>query len=280
MIGHGPSALQSSPPLLPPLAEAGLAAFDTTWVLATALVATRLGALVLFSPAMGGAIVPATVRVTIVLALAATLGAQVPIRPELALGLGSDPARLAVALALETALGATMALGVAMAFAAFTAGARLVDLQIGFGLGQVFDPSTRQATPVIGALASWVALVTFFLVDAHHGLLRGLALSLEAVPPGAPWAVEDWLPGVVFAAGQMASLGFVMFAPVIACLLVVEVALGFASRFMPQMNVLVLGMPLKVFAGLAALAAVASIARWPLERLHAGGFAAWSAMWR
>ncbi len=276
----GPSALQAPEPRLLPLGEAGIASFDTTWILATALVATRIGALVLFSPALGGAIVPATVRSMVVLALAATLVANAPVAPELRLGLGSDPARLAVALALEAALGATMALGVAMAFAAFSAGARLVDLQIGFGLGQVFDPSTRQATPVIAALASWLALATFFLVDAHHGLLRGLALSLEAVPPGAPWALTDWLPGVLHAAGQMASLGFVMFAPVIACLLVVEVALGVSSRFLPQMNVLVLGMPVKAFAGLAAVAALASLARWPLERMHQGGFATWSAMWR
>ena len=270
------------PALLPvqPLLQAAWAPFDTTWILATLLVSARIGAFALLCPALGGAMVPSIVRVAAVLALAAVLGAGVTVSPELALGLASDPLRLAVALTRESALGATMALGVAMAFAAFSAGARLVDLQIGFGLGQVFDPSTRQATPVITALATWLALLTFFLVDAHHGLMRGLSLSLDAVPPGAPWVVSAWLPGILLAAGQMASLGFMIFAPDVACLLIVELALGFSSRFLPQMNMLVLGMPVKVLAGLAAFAALASQVRWPLERMHAGGFAFWSAVWR
>jgi len=255
----------------------GLPDPDTGWVLATALVATRLGALSLLSPAFGGTLVPAPVRVMLVLALAAVLagGLSFDASPS-----GGGAGALILAFAREASLGAALALGVSMAFAVFGFGGRLVDLQIGFGLGQVFDPTTRQATPVFGALAGWLGLLAFFLSDAHHGLMRGIVLSLEAVPPGAAWPAESLLAGVAGAAARMTSLGFAIFAPVVLCLLVAEFALGFASRSLPQMNTLVVGMPVKVLVGIGAMAALASSASWPLGRIHAGSFEMWSALWR
>jgi flagellar biosynthetic protein FliR len=257
---------------------------DAGWLVAAFLLSVRLGALALVAPPLGGRMVPPTVRVAIVLGWAAVLaagavGAPLPALPGSAGGVPPLGALLA-AVASEAVLGAVMALGLNMAFAIFTFGARLVDVQIGFGMGQVFDPATQQQLPIISAIFAQVALVGFFLLDGHHALLRGVALSIEAVPPGQPWALEPLLPALARQAAQMFSLGFAMVAPVVFCLTLVEFGLGVLSRNLPQMNTLVVGIPIKVVVGLAVLALWAVGSGAVMQRAYASSFEMWGALWR
>jgi flagellar biosynthesis protein FliR len=248
---------------------------DVGWLVAALLLSVRLGTLVLMAPPLGGAMVPATVRVAIVLGWAAAL----------ALGSGSASAwptagELLAACFSEVALGAVMALGLNMAFAIFAVGARLIDVQIGFGMGQVFDPMTRQQQPVLSAVFTQLALVGFFLLDGHHGLLRGIALSIESVPPGHAWSTAAMLPALARQAGQMFSLGFAMVAPIVFCLTLVELGLGVLSRNLPQMNTLVVGVPIKVVVGLSALAMWATVGGPAIAKAYTTGFAMWGAIWQ
>jgi flagellar biosynthesis protein FliR len=249
---------------------------DVGWLVAALLLSVRLGTLVLMAPPLGGAMVPPTVRVAIVLGWSAVLA------------LGSAHAtptwpttgELLAACFSEVALGAAMALGLNMAFAIFAVGARLIDVQIGFGMGQVFDPMTRQQQPVLSAIFTQLALVGFFLLDGHHGLLRGIALGIESVPPGHAWSTAAMLPAVARQAGQMFSLGFAMVAPVVFCLTLVEMGLGVLSRNLPQMNTLVVGVPIKVVVGLSALAMWATVGGPAMAKAYTTGFAMWGAIWQ
>jgi flagellar biosynthetic protein FliR len=160
---------------------------------------------------------------------------------------------LGAALA-EMALGATLALGVMLAFAAFSVAGNLLDIQVGFGIAQVFDPSSNRQLPILTSLFNQLALLLFFLADGHHFLLRGLAASTVVFPPGAWWSPASGLGVIVGQAGAMFSLGFALAAPVVFCLLLVELALGVIARNLPQMNMFAVGIPVKLVAGLAALA--------------------------
>ncbi|MGM9489670.1 flagellar biosynthetic protein FliR [Ideonella sp. YS5] len=260
---------------------------DAGWLVAALLLSIRLGALALMAPPLGGAMVPPTVRVAVVLGWAAVLAAGIPAASSSVTTLPSSPETgvpalgpLLAAAASEAALGMVMALGLNLAFAVFSFGARLVDVQIGFGMGQVFDPMTRQQLPVLSAVFTQLALVGFFLLDGHHALLRGVALSLEVVPPGHAWALGPLLPAVVRQAGQMFSLGFAMVAPVVFCLTLVELGLGVLSRNLPQMNTLVVGVPIKVVVGLSALGLWAVGSGTVMQRAYASTFSMWGALWR
>jgi flagellar biosynthetic protein FliR len=88
------------------------------------------------------------------------------------------------------------------------------------------------------------------------------------------------VPAVVRQAGQMFSLGFAMVAPVVFCLTLVELGLGVLSRNLPQMNTLVVGVPIKVVVGLAALATWAGVGGPAMGRAYATGFEMWGALWR
>lgn len=250
---------------------------DPGWSIGVLLLALRLGAVLAFTPPVGTASVPAPVRVAWIFALAAALTPATDpstAAPPPALG-----PLLAAALS-ELGLGAAMGLGLNLAFGAVSLGARLLDVQIGFGLGQALDPLTRQPTAVVTSALMQLALVAFFLLDVHLALLRGLQLSVQHVPPGASWSVERSLPLAAHQVAQLFSLGFSMAAPLVVGLLLLELCLGVIARQLPQLNALALSQPVKVLVGLAGLSVWIAGCGPALARLYAAAFSGWEALWR
>jgi flagellar biosynthetic protein FliR len=184
------------------------------------------------------------------------------------------------AAAAELAAGLVLGLGLNAAVAAFTMAGRLVDVQIGFGMGQVWDPATQQHMPVVAAAFTQLALLSFFLLHADHALLRGVALSVQSHPPGT---VSQALTDPTNAARlltQTFSLGFAMVAPVMFVLLLVEFGLGVLARNLPQMNMLVIGVPVKTLVGVAALASFSLAAQGPMARAYTAAFDFVGRAWR
>ena len=252
-----------------------MVSLDMPWVHSLLLLATRLGTVALVAPPLASVQIPGTVRVAFVLTLSALLvGALQAAQLHSALAMGD----MVPALGAEFAVGLALALGVALALAAFTAGAQLLDLQIGFGMGQVFDPLTRQRLPMLASAFSQLALLSFIAVEGHHALLRGVALSLERFPPGQGIPLASAAQSAVQQVGSAFTLGFAMVAPVVFCLFLVELGLGVLARNLPQMNLFALGMPVKVLIGLMALAVWLLGAGPVLSRMHAATFSAWKAL--
>ncbi|QPF74687.1 flagellar biosynthetic protein FliR [Roseateles sp. DAIF2] len=239
---------------------------------AVLLTLARLSGLVLVVSPIGS-VLPGTVRAALCLLLALCL-ARVPV-PGVDLLL-ADPWRLAGAGISEFGLGAVLALGVNIGFAVFTFAGRLLDIQIGFGMGQVLDPVSRQQMPVLTGIFHQLALVAFFSSAAFASFLIGFGRGLDLIPVG-----QAWLPGAAVAAaikgvGGLFSLGFAMAAPVVIVLMLMDFALGVVARNLPQMNMFALAIPLKVVAGIAALAFWIGSADALVTRAFQLGFEVWS----
>jgi flagellar biosynthesis protein FliR len=222
---------------------------DTAWMILVFLMSLRVGALLLVAPGFGTLQMPVQFRVLLTIglsvALATALGATAPL-PGTTLGL------LATSLG-EIAVGGLLGFGMAAAFGAFAVAGRAMDLQIGFGVANLIDPTTRTQSPQMGTLLNLFALAVFFGVGGHHVLLRGLAASFERIPPGA--GLADAGPGVLAAQFGIAfSMGLALAAPVLVLLLLIDLGLAVMSRAMPQMNVYFVALPLKIFAGILMLA--------------------------
>jgi flagellar biosynthetic protein FliR len=238
----------------------------------TLLLATRLAALFLMTPVLYAMPLPGTVRLLLVVGLAGALamplaGTTLPVQ---------DAGALVAALVQEVAIGATLGLGILMAFAGFAVAGRLIDVQVGFGIAQVFDPLTRTQVPVLTSVFGLVGVLLFFLANGHHVLLRGVAFSIERFPLGAPWSATAAAGPVLAQAAGLFTLGFALAAPVVLCLLLVELALGVLARNLPQINMLVLGIPVKIVAGLLVLSFWAGSMGEVTLRIHAGIYTTWS----
>ncbi len=256
---------------------------DAEWITRVLLLSLRITAVFLFTPMLAPASVPITARVLFVVALAAALSLALP-RAVLAPGLSAeafgDAASVFRAGFTELALGATLALGVLLGFAAFALAGQLLAVQIGFGLAQVIDPTSNATVPVLTSAFNLLAVLVFFLIDGHHALLRGLAGSLERFPLGQPWPLEAAFVPIAGQVVALFSLGFALAAPVAFALLLVEMALGVVARNLPQVNMLTMGIPLKVVVGLLALGLWFGGMRGPMTRVYSGIFESWDAVFR
>ena len=213
------------------------------------LIALRIGPLFVLAPVFGAVAIPVRVRVFLALSFAIVLAAALGPVPLTSLA----PAQLMVAAAGELLLGIAFAFGMFAAFGAFLFGGRVLDLQIGFGVAALIDPATRNQSPLLGTALNLLAVVVFFAVDGHHAVLRALAWSLERLPPGAP--LQSFDAGAIAAQfGVMFAYGLMLVAPAVFALLLLDVALAVVARTMPQMNIFIVAMPLKIVVGLAVLA--------------------------
>lgn len=243
---------------------------DPTWTVATLLLWARLGALLVLGP-LGQAIkAPPVFWVLFTLALSGSLcvalGLRTPVPGSLA--------ALAAMLLSEALLGVLLGFSLHTAFAALAMAGRLLDLQMGFGMAAVLDPVTRVNAPVIGIALSMLGMSVFLGSDAHHLLLRGVSETARWIPPGALWQLPD-AAALLRAVAALFTMSVVVMAPALFLLLMVELVLDVVSRVMPQMNVMFIGMPLKVLVGLSALAAAAPGMAPALRRLQAGVFDFW-----
>lgn len=242
---------------------------DSSWVASTVLLWIRLSALFFMTPVFAGFKGPTVVLAVLSLGMSGLLAAGWPHATE-HVSAGS----LALGGLTELFVGSVMAFGVHCAFAVFSAAGQIVDLQIGFGAGATFDPATRTNAPVLAAALSSLAVMTFFAMDAHHALLRGLAFSVAQVPPGT-FPATMRLDAIVRQFGSIFTFALAMIAPVFVMMLLVEYGLAVISRLLPQMNIFFVGMPIKIMGGLTMLAIAAPAFSSAMARVYASIFTFW-----
>lgn len=252
-----------------------VSAIGLPWVSTTLLLGARLAALFMMTPMLYAVPVPTSARVLLMLGLAAAIALPFASASRPVPG---DLGTLFAAFLSELALGATFGLGILMAFSGFEFAGRLLDVQIGFGMAQVFDPVTRRQVPVLTSVLGMLALLVFFLVDGHHALLRGVGFGLERFPVGQAWSIEAGADAVVRQAAGLFTLGFALAAPVVLSLLLLEFALGVVSRNLPQVNMLALGLPVKIVAGMLALSLWAGGMGGVMLRLYGDIYRSWASL--
>lgn len=224
------------------IVNAGFA--TTVW-----LIFVRLSALFLLSPIFIGPL-PVRIRILWLLPLAMALASShfvVPVDVPMSFG------RMLESSIYEFFIGALMSFGLFAAFGAFLFGGRILDFQMGFGVANLIDPATNAQAPLLGTMLNLLAVAVFFLMNGHHWLIRGIAFSLEHVPVGAGLR-ELNITALVAQFGLMFVYGLMVVAPAVFALLLLDVGMAVAARTMPQVNMFIVGLPLKIFVGLVILA--------------------------
>jgi len=244
---------------------------DFSWSMAVYLVSLRLSVLLMFSPIFSSLSKLISVRALLTISLAALLVS----------GLGARPVAVPVTMGTvilaslaELWVGVTLAFGVFAAFGAFSIAGKIVDIQSGLGIGGVFDPVTRTGAPLFATMLNLLAVAVFFAMDGHHALLRGIAFSLQQIPPGMGFSTPAH-EAVIRQFGLMFSLGVALMAPAMFFLFLVEVALALVSRVLPQMNVFAVGIPVKIVMSMAMLALMMHSLGQVMGRVYASIFTYW-----
>jgi len=130
---------------------------------------------------------------------------------------------------------------------------QIVSMQIGFGMVNVMDPQSNVQIPVMGNFYYIIALLIFLLINGHHMLIEALVSSYELLPIGYSIFQLEILDQMIRIFGQVFIIGFKISSPILATIILADVLLGVLARTMPQMNVFIVGMPLKIMVGIVAV---------------------------
>ena len=135
------------------------------------------------------------------------------------------------------------------ALVAFTAG-QIIDMQIGFGIVNVYDVQNNMQAPVMGNVLNMMLLIMFFAIDGHHLLIEMVYLTIERMPVGTLILSRN----IGFVALDLFirafQIGIMMALPILASGLTLEIAFGVLMRAVPQIHMFVIGIPLKMFVGI------------------------------
>ncbi|HYD61008.1 MAG TPA: flagellar biosynthetic protein FliR [Noviherbaspirillum sp.] len=228
---------------------------------------TRILGLIATAPLFGNLSIPVRVKIGLGVMLALVIAPTVPAMP------AADPMSLAGALILVQQLVIGLAMGFAMriVFAAVEMAGEISGLTMGFGFATFFDPQTRGRSSAISQFLALLALMIFLALNIHLVLLATLADSFMSMPiSGVPGGVQSFHDvanwgGLIFTAGVQLSL------PIVATLLITNIALGVLTRAAPQLNLFGIGFPITLGAGFVVLALVLPYLATPLEKLFQEG---------
>ncbi|MCQ6274109.1 flagellar type III secretion system protein FliR [Bacillus sp. V3B] len=124
-----------------------------------------------------------------------------------------------------------------------------IDFQMGFGMVNVMDPQTGAQSPIMGQYLYIIGLFFLLTVNGHHLMLDGIYYSYQFIPLDQAWlplGSEKVAEYVIRSFSTMFMIALQMSLPIVGSLFVVDAALGIAARTFPQLNIFVVGIPVKI----------------------------------
>jgi flagellar biosynthesis protein FliR len=242
----------------------------SVWIASSMLLSLRIAPVFVFAPPFTLTRVPRLFLWLFALGISMMLVAAFP---ETARVPDLHVSTLVIGAVRELVLGLTPVLALQVMFGALYMVGRTIDIQSGFGLALLIDPTTRTQAPLVGTILAYLAGAMFFTMDGHHDLLRFFAASLDLVPIGA--AHEGGT--LVALTAYMFTTFLVAFGLGAACIVVLfltDLSVAMLSRTVPQMNALLLGIQVKALLVIMTLPIVVSVSGIMLARLVAGALRA------
>jgi flagellar biosynthesis protein FliR len=208
----------------------------------------RAAGFVMLAPPFNSRTIPAPVKGALAMALSLLLSSHIaPTLPEPTAGF------LIVASVTEVIIGAALGFVVQVLFTAVQLAGDLIDLTGGFSLQPAFDPLAMTQNATIGRLHYLLATTLLFTSGGDLLMVKGFATSYEGLPVGGQVPV-DQLGAVLITAISMMFLAALQIAgPMVAVLLLADVALALLSRAAPALNIFAIGFPFKIMITLIML---------------------------
>jgi flagellar biosynthesis protein FliR len=231
------------------------------------LVLTRVAGAFVFVPLPGLSSVLAPARVAFALGFTLALSSRWPVVE------GGIPAlgTLVGWIGAEAAAGIAIGVSVSIVIEAFTLAAQVLGLPAGYGYASTIDPATQADSGILVVLAQLVAGMFFFTLGLDRQVLRLFAQSLDRAPAGTYLFSAASAAAVIHLGSSLFSVGFRLALPVVALLVMVDVALALMGRLNGQLQLLSLAFPAKMLVALLVLAWIAPL--FPRVLLELSGHA-------
>ena len=214
------------------------------------LILIRVSALIVALPYIGGPLVPRPFKIGIVVWMSFLLFPVV--EPNTIPG-PITWLSLVPGLIGEIFIGLAIGLTARLFFTAVDLAGQIIGMQMGFGLVNMVDPTTRSQTPIIGRFHGLIASLLFFSLNVHHDFIKAIIASFQMIPLYGFQISALSVQGMIHLAGKMFVLAVKIAAPIMVILVLTNIAFGIMVRATPQLNVFVVTFPLTIGIGLLLL---------------------------
>ncbi|MBQ3786956.1 MAG: flagellar biosynthetic protein FliR [Lachnospiraceae bacterium] len=154
----------------------------------------------------------------------------------------------------ESMAGAVLGLMTNLPLAILTFSGKLMDMESGLSMLNIFDPTTRVNEGFSGMLYHYMVLLILMISGMHHYLIKAMVDAFELIPVGNVVFNYDMLPGMAMQfLTEYVGIGFRICLPIFGAILVTNVVLGINAKIAPQMNMFAVGIQIKLLAGLTIM---------------------------
>jgi flagellar biosynthetic protein FliR len=228
---------------------------------------TRILGLIATAPLFGNVTVPVRVKIVLGAALAMIIAPGVPSLP------AADPMSLAglAIVAQQLIIGLAMGFAMRIVFSCVEMAGELVGMTMGLGFATFFDPQSQGRTSAVGQFLSLLTLMIYLASNLHLVVLAVLAESFQTMPITATALGTGAFEHMAAWGGKIFSAGLQLALPMVAALLITNIALGILTRAAPQLNLFGIGFPITIAVGFVMIALSLPYLATPIERLFNEG---------
>ncbi|MBU0682237.1 MAG: flagellar biosynthetic protein FliR [Proteobacteria bacterium] len=229
------------------MTETALLNWTLNNLLVLVIVMIRVGPLLFFMPVLGTKAVPNSVKMLMTIAVALVAAPSVAVTanqlPTTALG-------FALFALNEICFAAILALFARLIFDAIQLAGQMIGIQMGMSMAGVMDPQFGNQVSLVGQVWTMTAFLIFLAVDGHHIFFTTLVESYQWVAPGTLHLTQATYNGIMEAMGRMFIMGVKIMAPASAAIFFSHIAMGIIAKTVPQIPILIVGMPMNILIGL------------------------------
>jgi flagellar biosynthetic protein FliR len=230
---------------MPPITEIALRQIEIY-----SIIFIRVSGILFMMPFFGSENVPQLVKIGLALVITFV------ILPTLELGgivLPNDLVSYVVMLAKELLVGIMLGYVSSIIFHGIQFAGDLVGFQMGLRIGNIIDPLSEEQVSIIGSLQNMLAVLIYLSMFWDHFLFQAMAASFHVIPVAGVVFKGQIAGELIRMSGEVFVISLKMGAPLLAALFLADVAMGFISRTAPQINIFIIGFPVKIAMGILLL---------------------------
>lgn len=224
--------------------------FTPDFILPFLLVMLRVSAMVITMPIIGHRSVPVRIKASLSLVLAFMIfpfvGKQMP-------AISPDFIPLVLQMAGEVMVGLIIGFTARFVFTGIQFAGELIGIQMGFSMASVLDPMTDLRVSVVAEMQYLMAMLVFLAINGHHIFIAAMADSYRILAPFEFNYSGQLMQMILDLSKEVFVIAVKASAPVIAVLLFTNLGLALIARTVPQINILIVGFPIQIAAGLIFL---------------------------
>ena len=219
------------------------------WLSAFIFPLARILAMIASSPVLGNRQTPVRIKVGLSVLLTIVIAPNIATMPQVAVG---SPQGLLIMIQ-QIIIGVAMGFTISMIFSAVEMAGEIAGLQMGLGFASFYDPINAIHSAIIAQWLGLIAILAFLAINGHLYMISALAESFQTLPIGSMMSAQGF-NGVAHWGASIFAYALQISLPILAALLITNIALGILTRAAPQLNIFAVGFPITLAIGFFVLA--------------------------